>query len=296
MTIDFSVFNNIDFTNRDNIIFLFIFLVIVLIIFVIIITVIAKIIKAIKLVVINTFNLDAKKPKFDQGGGAGWPHQSQGTTGANNMTKTKIAGGDSIKSLDEEKKSGEQAIDVEKAKEEKTKKGILARLLKLKSANSANKNTLESKMPSRVEKPEDDFYKGIKVPQSSDFIAKQDKENAVAAKGGSRTSKKEETKTKNSAIFKGSSEVSRTKLKHEMRTNPKIWQASKQAGLNLSPLERANLVKDVFPARLGKDISQADLRWSVKKLNRKLVSEKNPVEHTQLRKKIKFIKKIGGLK
>lgn len=101
--------------------------------------------------------------------------------------------------------------------------------------------------------------------------------------------------TDSSAMFKDSPEVSRMKLENKMRTDPKIWQAEKQAGLTLSPVERAKLVKEVFSPVYGRNISKGDLKNSVRKLNQKMLGTKDPAEHAKIRKEINFFKKIGGI-
>lgn len=293
MTVDFSVFKNINLANTDNLLFLSIFLVIVIIVFVVVIIVIAKIIKAVRGWIMRAFNVDAKKPKFNQGNNTDWLHQSQNVRETVSAPKSNVSGGDFARNPVGEKKSGAEKlseVDIAKGKEDKTKKDVAERLAKLKSANPANEDTLESKMPSRVEKPEDNYAKGLKaLTKKRSLDVEEGKES-----GSSREAGKSEAS--DSMMFKGGSEVSREKLKHEMRANPKIWQASKKVGLTLSPLERANLVKEVFPARLGKNISKEDLKWSIKKLSKKMATEKNFTEHTQIKKKIKLFKKIGGVK
>ena len=81
-----------------------------------------------------------------------------------------------------------------------------------------------------------------------------------------------------------------------MKIDPKVWQAARQAGLELSPIERAKLVKEVFSPALGVNISKADLKLSIRKLNQKMLSSKDSGEHAKIRKEIKFFKKIGGIK
>jgi hypothetical protein len=67
-------------------------------------------------------------------------------------------------------------------------------------------------------------------------------------------------------------------------------------GLNLSPVERAKLVKEVFSPVLGSNISKTDLKLSIKKLNQKMLGTQDSAEHAKIRKEIKFFKKIGGIK
>ena len=106
-------------------------------------------------------------------------------------------------------------------------------------------------------------------------------------------SKKQQTDT---SIFEGKPEVPKTKLVQKMRLDPKIWQASRQVGLTLSPVERSKLIKEVFSPALGRNISKPDLKFSIRKLNRKMLGTKDQKEHEKIRKEIKFFKKIGGIK
>lgn len=99
-----------------------------------------------------------------------------------------------------------------------------------------------------------------------------------------------------SSIFGGKKEVSRASLRQKLRTDPKIWQAQTQAGLNLTPMERVKLEKEVFSEALGSNISKTDLKWGIQKLNQKYLNAKDPAEKAKLRKEIKFVKKIGGIK
>lgn len=104
-----------------------------------------------------------------------------------------------------------------------------------------------------------------------------------------------ENKQKDTSIFEGKSEISRLELKHELRFNPKVWQAQRQAGLTLSPIERAKLEKEVFSQALGRNISKTDIKWGIEKLNQKMMSTKDLAEKGKLRKEINFFKKIGGV-
>ncbi|MEK7080666.1 MAG: hypothetical protein AAB925_02460 [Patescibacteria group bacterium] len=98
------------------------------------------------------------------------------------------------------------------------------------------------------------------------------------------------------SIFGGKSEVSRIELRQKLRRDPKVWMAERQAGLNLNPIERAKLEKEVFSQALGRNISKTDLKWGIKKLNQKMFGTKNLAEKGKIRKEIKFFKKIGGIK
>lgn len=96
-------------------------------------------------------------------------------------------------------------------------------------------------------------------------------------------------------MFGEKEEVSRSELRQKLRGS-KIFQAEKQVGLSLSPVERSKLENQVFAQSLGGNISKTDLKLSIKKLNQKLADAKNPEEHAKIRKEIKFFKNIGGIK
>jgi len=102
-------------------------------------------------------------------------------------------------------------------------------------------------------------------------------------------------KPEGTPMFGGKSEVSRRTLEQELRYDPKIWEASRQAGLTLSREERAKLVKETFSTAYGRNISKSDLRSGIQKLNQKMLGTKDPGEHAKIRKEIKFFKKIGGI-
>jgi hypothetical protein len=73
MVVDFSLLKNIDFTNPENLLFLFIFLVVVIIIFSVFIVIVKTLIRLIA----KIFGLDVKKPKFDKKENAGLLHQEK---------------------------------------------------------------------------------------------------------------------------------------------------------------------------------------------------------------------------
>ena len=168
-------------------------------------------------------------------------------------------------------------------------------------------------MPSRSEiKPEDASRGEIKIPTPKRFstsgaqpagpVAAPSQGSAVSAKPdrvaltGKKPKGRPENKNTDSPIFEGGSEISRIKLEHKMKLDPKVWQAGRQEGLNLSPVERAKLVKEVFSSAYGRNISKNDLRLSIRKLNQKMLGTKDSKEHAKIRKEIKFFKKIGGIR
>ncbi len=102
-------------------------------------------------------------------------------------------------------------------------------------------------------------------------------------------------KHESSAMFGEGTEVSRINLRQKLRS-AKVYQAQRDVGLNLTPIERAKLEKQVFSQALGGNISKTDLKWGLKKLNQKMIVSKNLAEKGKIRKEIKFFKKIGGIK
>ncbi|MBU2539666.1 hypothetical protein KJ786_00680 [Patescibacteria group bacterium] len=97
-------------------------------------------------------------------------------------------------------------------------------------------------------------------------------------------------------LFKGKSGICRGDLREALRKDPKVFKAQRETGLNLSRGERVKLEKKVFSPILGRNISKTDLKQSISKLCRELVASKNPGQKKQLRKEIKFFKRIGGIK
>ena len=171
MSIDFSIFKNIDFTNTENLLFLFIFLILLLIVFLIVILILNKVRKILKRLLARIFNIDAKKPQFSKGENTDWLHQpkdAEGNKEASFMPRQKVIGGDYIGGSSSESKK-EPEKNYKQKYEEKEQKDIAGGLSKLKSDGSAGGDTLESKMPSRSAQQEDDSHKEIKIPRRKRF-------------------------------------------------------------------------------------------------------------------------------
>lgn len=240
MAFDLSILSNIDFSNRDTLIFIAIFFVIFLAIIFAVIFIFQEVIRNIKKLIIRTFNIDVKRPDFDQ------------------------------------------KIHIESLERTQNDNDIFNK--KNTGVNFNNgKITSEIKIPSRPEssmvpKPVSSVKNEIKIPVS---------EKAPDVKV---------TPQKDDSIFHGETEVSKAKLEHALRTDSKAWQAARETGLNISPVERAKLVKEVFSSAYGRNISKTDLKSGIRKLNQKMLGAKGVEEHTKLRKQIKFFKKIGGIK
>lgn len=190
--------------------------------------------------------------------------------------------------------------------------------------------TLESKMPSRGPTPtgqdreikiprskkieEENPLKPamdterIKIPVAKDIESKNiesksadislyEKPEVLNKSSVPSVAKKEQTinQNKDSSFFEGKKEISRIALRQKLRS-AKTYAIEKSVGLTLSPVERAKLEKQVFSPILGYNISKSDLKLSVNKLSRKLLSTKDAKAHEKLRKEIKFFKKLGGIK
>ena len=298
MALDFSILKEIDFTKTENILFFFIILVIALIIFFIVALVISKTIKAIRRLIVGD---NVRRPKFDRKvvdeqffpSVAEKPEKVVEARRA--VTNEEIIG----KNLSSAEKNKVQEKDIIEIGKEKAEKKIEEGLASLK--HDIPGGGLQAKMPQRVgESPEGVVKKEIEIPraerspemgvenkiESGINIPRASKEASASNKGGSSDS---------SVLFQGRSDVPRMKLEHEMRTNPKIWKAARETMLNLTPIERAKLVKETFSSAYGRNISKTDLKQTVRKLDRKMRASTTPKEHEKLRKEIKFFKKIGGI-
>ena len=96
MAFNFVFLQGIDFTNKENILFLFIFSIIAVIIISVFILILRKIIKAVKRIIVRLFNIDVRKPKFDKKS-TNWLHQSQANKSAINLSAPKVVVGDITK-------------------------------------------------------------------------------------------------------------------------------------------------------------------------------------------------------
>jgi len=325
MAIDVSFLKDIDFTNPDNLVFFAIFLVTVIIVLFIIGWIFAGIVRMIRRLIVHLFNIEVKKPKFDKKS-TEWLHKEEVSTLQPKVAPVESAG----PSKEEPKEKTEEAVTMPQPKlapiefaaplkkeaapkkkpeegyKEKEQKTIKEGLAKLKAEGRAEEETLESKMPSREEKTEEEKeaekFEPIKIPtpmhpsgEPESFAVSQDRANVVGA-GNISIPQPKESGVADASMFGGKPEVSRIKLEHELRKDTKVWQAARQEGLTLSPAERAKLVKEVFSPTLGRNISKADLKLGIEKLNQKMLGAKSSAEHAKLRKEIKFFKKIGGIK
>jgi hypothetical protein len=100
---------------------------------------------------------------------------------------------------------------------------------------------------------------------------------------------------KDASIFGGKEEISRENLRDKLE-GFEVYKVGKSVGLKLNSIERSNLEKEVFSQNLGQNISRTDLKRGIRKLNDKLLGSKNISERGEIRKKINFFKKIGGVK
>lgn len=126
------------------------------------------------------------------------------------------------------------------------------------------------------EKP--DFMKNSVIPRS-----KKQNENIRGKEG-------------DNLIFGSQSEISRIKLRHKLRYDPNIYKEERKFGLTLNPAQREALEKKVIPQVYGRNVSKSDLKLSLRKLSQKMLDVKDMNTKARLRKEIKFIRKIGGIK
>lgn len=298
MSLDLSAFKNIDFSDKNNLIFLVILLVLFLFLIFLVIT-------ALKLILKSLFP-NQKKPKFlveeekakQPSSIFGEPIISQ---------KSRMMEQDAVQ-IPEEREIPQEKQSIVEMQKEKSGQDIQKGLESLKGDKPGVKEEsgkIEIPVPKHFsqEKYVKDYEKSVgatglkaSLPQEA-----QIKESGAVAGSVTASEKKvfgEQPQKANqgeSLLFGGSQEVSRINLRQKLR-NPKMFSVEKQVGLNLSPIERAKLEKEVFAQGQGSNISKTDLKWSVKKLNNKMLSAKSPEEHAKLRKEIKFFKKIGGIK
>lgn len=313
MSFDFSILQDIDFTNKENLLFLALFLLLGIIIFFVIIFIIAKIIKAIQTVIrrlyVGMFHPEVRAPSFTRKEGVGGgsigkinnlaeqriiDSLSQGSS----FTRKKQPSLDPVNIEKEEKKEKEDESD-EKEHEKESAKNIEKGLSQLNKIASGDGQTMQSRMPSRTDETQEDI--GMDAPRPKHSLAsglqpmgaQSDFGNIGHSKAARESS---QGPLGDSSIFKGEQEISKRELEYRMKTESGVFQAAKGEGLNLSPTERAKLVKEVFSSEFGENISRSDLKSGIRKLNQKLASTKDPTEHAKIRKEVKFFKKIGGVK
>jgi hypothetical protein len=101
---------------------------------------------------------------------------------------------------------------------------------------------------------------------------------------------------KDSSIFGGKEEISRSELRTKLFGDESVAKAQRELYMNLSPVERAKLERSVFKSSYGLNISKSDLKANLKKMGREWASTSNIKKKETLRKQIKFFKKIGGIK
>jgi len=316
--INLSFLKDIDFTNTDTLIFLAIFLAIAIIIFAVLLLVVAQIIKIIKRIIIRIFNLDVKKPDMNRGQSVEWLHkQKEGDKEESSfIPKSHATDNLTINSGPVENKK-EEKQDVVKSDREKEQQNVLENLDRLKTENNEAQG-IEVPTPERFDAksarvPAKVMTTGIQNPKfklsESTHEAKlpsQGRAEPFHEDGASGVDfgtsipelkrNKSETETQDQSMFGGKEEVSRLKLQHEMRYDSKIWKEQKLMGLNFSREEREGLIKKIFPSVYGKNISKKDLGYVLKRMGREWSSATDMNKKATLRKEIKFLKKIGGIK
>jgi len=303
---DFSFFK-----NRENLIFFFIYLFIIAIVVLSCAVIIVSIFKSLQKLFRRIFNIEEKVKRIDKDATEESKiiKEDYGKEIAN-VPKKQVLGnlGRSVSSNEEEparvmpaQAGGEEEKSTDIVKERRpARHDAAASGGEKEEEGEGDKGKYSIKNASGLEKV------GITTEYEKPGFTKDDisSHSAPEAKNllgfakeklGEAKEKPKEAKLKDSSIFEGKSEISRLKLKHELRFNPKVWQAQRQAGLTLSPIERAKLEKEVFSQALGRNISKTDIKWGIEKLNQKMMSTKDLAEKGKLRKEINFFKKIGGV-
>ncbi len=323
--IDLSFIKDINFTDANTLIFLAILLVPTIIVFFIFFAIISGIIKLIKRIIIRLFNMDARRPKLDQKNSTEWLHKQKNQEAPNPEFVPKAKKDSFVtdfktgENLEQKKQS-----EVETYKEKETQ-NISEGLGRLKGEIQEDDKQQEIKVPTprRFQKKPtveyvqpamtydqkppagaNDNHRDIRIPTSRQSPRGYENQSAGGSFNGldfgTSVSELKRSESKppasDSSIFGGKPEISRRSLEHELRYDTKAWKAQREVGLNLSPAERAKLVKETFSPVYGRNISKSDLRFGISKLNRKLLDTKSPTEHAKIRKEIKFFKKIGGIK
>ncbi len=345
INIDFSSLGNIDFTNRDNLLFFIIVLFLIVVALTVLILLLAKFIIVIRNLIKKIFGITKNKKQvavvnptgkfqehknIDDFLAPSFKNSSKSPASYNINTPIKEALSDdelknnikTVRGIDGIGKSQNIEKNLGKLKDTKNndaKPGFIENL-----KNEKSKEKIYSFPSNKVIRSDDNIYVKEKTDNQDKSLGEHKSEGLIG--GTKRESyfnndlsdkslnlkeqesnksvipRKEELnkaiKTNNdSSIFGEGEEILRRKLEYKMRRDPKIWQASRLAGLNLSPTERSKLVKEVFSSDLGQNISKKDLNVTLRKLGRKLIDAKDkPALHEKIRKEIKFFKRIGGVK
>ncbi|MFH1967996.1 MAG: hypothetical protein ABIJ84_01260 [bacterium] len=99
-----------------------------------------------------------------------------------------------------------------------------------------------------------------------------------------------------SALFGNKEEISRIELRRKLRRDSGIWKAQKDVRLNLKPMERVKLEKEFFSKIYGRNISKKDVKVNLRRMGKEWASTPNLKRKETLRKQIKFLKNVSGIK
>ena len=109
---------------------------------------------------------------------------------------------------------------------------------------------------------------------------------------GNKTAKQD----KGSALFGNREEISRMELRRKLRRDSDIWKAQRDVRLNLKPGERVKLEKEFFSKIYGRNISKSDVKKNLRRMGKEWASASNMQRKETLRRQIKFLKNISGIK
>lgn len=106
-------------------------------------------------------------------------------------------------------------------------------------------------------------------------------------------------KSVDSVLFGKQDELTRVQLKHRLRHDPKVWKAGVRSRFNLTRESREKLEKQLFSKIYGRNISKQDFNRRIRMMKKEkagLMAGGNVAKAETLRKEIKFLQKISGVK
>lgn len=250
--------------DKENLIFFVLLFILAVIVILIIGWIFAKIVRTIRKMIAVAFNLEVKKPRFDKKESTEWLHQ-KGKQHFEEFLRAPI-------------QPSAQPITSVNSIKEKEEKSIEEGLKEIKSRGSA----LKLEQPGQGE---------IKIP-----IPSHKPESASSNKNPIEILISKNQKSSDASIFDGKQEISRQELRQKLRYDPKVWKAGVQSKFDLTREERVKLEKEIFPSIYGRNISKADMNRRIRMMIKERGSASNLEKAETLRREIKFLKKIGGVK
>lgn len=274
MSIDFSALKEIDFSNKNNLLFLIIFLVLGMAGLIIIIIILSEIIKALKNLIRRIFNIEPR-PKFNRKENADWIRQQMKEGQAENIVGKKPIGGDFSTGIIKEKQNSENKTQTY---EEKTQKDIEAGLSALKSSEHGG---FQVRMPSRSDGEETaDMHEKIQIPVPKKVDAEQDKEIQVSERIKEEREKDVMMAERSFERYRNQSETIVEEL-----SKPKTQFKEK---LEEKPNESPDFIKnDLLPHSANKDNALAEKNQKTTGNNNSIFGGKTEISRISLREKLR---------